>query len=99
MWSHYPVSCFLIAYSAGHHDIAAVHPDPHVLSRHEECITVVAVLAAEFMVYPDPLAHGNPAGERNVAVASFGVPVKCQPCLPEQYTDPFLCHHLCCRIL
>jgi hypothetical protein len=99
MWSHEPVSRLLIAYPAGDHDIAAVHPDPHILSRHEERITVVAILAAKFMVYPDPLTHGDAAGERYVAVAPFGVLVKCQPRLTEQYPDPFLCHQLCCRIL
>ena len=83
MRSHYPVSHLLVAYPAGYHDIAAVHPYPHVLSRHEERITVVAVLTAEFAVYPDPLAHGNPAGECHVPVAPFGMSMERFPRLPE----------------
>jgi hypothetical protein len=56
---------------------------------------MVAVTAAEFPVYPDPLAHGNPAGKRHVAVAQFRMLTKCPLCLYKQDTNPFLCHHLC----
>jgi hypothetical protein len=92
MRSHHPVSHLFVAHPAGHHHIAAVNPHPHILSRHEERITVMAILAAEFAVYPDPLAHGDPSGELHVPVAPFGMPVECLACLPEQYFDPFLCN-------
>jgi hypothetical protein len=52
----------------------------------------MTILAAEFPVHPDPLAHSDPAGEGNVPVAPFRVPVKRFPCLSEQYCDPFLCN-------
>jgi hypothetical protein len=54
-----------------------MYPDPHVLSRYQERITVMTVLAAEFMIYPDPLAHSNPAGEGHVTVAPFWVLMEC----------------------
>jgi hypothetical protein len=92
--SHLPV-----AYPAGHDNVTPVHPHPHIPSRHKERITVMAVLAAELAIDTDPLAHGNPAGERNVTVAPFGVFAECFLCLREQDADPFLCHHLCCGVL
>jgi hypothetical protein len=99
MRSHYAVSHLLIAYPAGHHDHAAVHAHPHVLSRDKERVTVVAVLAAEFTVYPYPLAHGNPAGERYITVTPFRMLMERLACPEKQDTDPFLSHHLCHGVL
>ena len=90
MRSHHTVSHLPVAGAAGDHDIAPVHPHPHVPSRHEEGIAVVAELAAELAVDPDPLAHGNLPGDLHVAVAEFGIFGKHQPCLFEQHRDAFL---------
>jgi hypothetical protein len=55
--------------TAGDHDIAPVHPHPHSVSRYEIGCAVMAVLAAQFLRDPDPLAHGNPARELYITVA------------------------------
>jgi hypothetical protein len=99
MESYHPVSHFLITYPAGNYYVTTVHPYPHIPSRHEEGITVVAILAAELAVDTDTLAHRDPAGERNVPVAPFRVLTERLLCLCKQDADPFLCHHLCCGIL
>jgi len=99
MRSHHPVSHLPVTFPAGNDDIAAMHPHPHVQSRNEERETVVAVLAAQFAVYPDPLAHGNPAGELYVPVAPFRVFWECIARLQEQLTYPFPSHGLCQGIL
>lgn len=58
-----------IAGATGDYDIATVHPHPHIASRYEVGIAVMAVLAAQFPRDPDPLAHGNPARELYITVA------------------------------
>jgi len=83
MRSHHPVSCFFIAYSTGYHHIAPVNPNPHIPSRYEERITVVAVLAAQITVYPHPLAHRDQPGKNHVTVAQFRVVTECKSCLVE----------------
>jgi hypothetical protein len=57
----------------GYYDSAAVHPHPHILSRYQERIAVMAELTAELPVNPDPLAHCNPAGDIDITVTSFGM--------------------------
>jgi hypothetical protein len=99
MRSYHPVSHLLIAYPAGYHYIPTVHPHPHILSRYKERVTVMAELSTEFAVNMYPLAHGNPAGKRHIAVTPLRVLMKGILCLGKQHTDPFLCHHLCRGIL
>jgi hypothetical protein len=59
----------LITGAAGDHDIAPVHPHPHIAARYEVDGAVMAVPAAQFPRDPDPLAHGNFARELYIAVA------------------------------
>jgi hypothetical protein len=73
----------------GDHNSAPVHPDPHVFSRNEKRIAVVAEPSAELKVHPYPLAHCNPAGEFNIAVTPFGVVQKRPLCLLKQDLDTF----------
>ena len=96
MRSHHTVSCFFIAVGAGDHDIAPVHPHPHVSSRDEKCVAVMAVLAPELPVDPDPLAHSDPACKFHVAVAPFGMRGKRPACLFKQYLNT-LPTNLFCR--
>jgi hypothetical protein len=78
--------------------MTAVNPYPHVLSRHQERIAVMTVLASVFVAYTNPLAHSNPAGEIHVSVTPFGMLMKCLSRLSEQHADPFPCHLFCCGI-
>jgi len=89
IWSHYSVSCCSVAGFAGDDYIAPVHPHPHVLTRHKEGITVMAVLATEFPVDPDPLPHGDLPCEFHVSVAQFRVRGVDEPGLPEEHPDTF----------
>jgi hypothetical protein len=73
MRSHYPESHLFVTNFTGNHHIAAVNPYPHVLSRHQERIAVMAKLATELTVNVYPLAHGNPAGKRHIAVTPLRV--------------------------
>jgi hypothetical protein len=57
---------------------------------------VVAVLAAEFPVDPDTLAHRDLPGQFHVPVAPFRMGGKCQSCLGEQFADTFP-RYLPCR--
>jgi hypothetical protein len=96
MRSHHTVSCFFIAGITGDHDITPVHPHSHIHTRYQERVAVVAVLAAKFLVNPYPLAHGDPAGEIDIPVAHFRIPVKYDTRLFKQhhYTFP---RNLFCR--
>jgi hypothetical protein len=98
MRSHHTVSRFFITGITGDHDIPPVHPHPHILPRHQERVTVVAVLAAKFLVDPYPLAHGDPAGEIDVPVAHFRMPVKDEPRLFKQHDYTFPRNIFCCGI-
>jgi hypothetical protein len=98
IWSHHAVSRLLVAGEAGDHDIATVHPHPHVAARYKERVTVVAVLAAEFPVDPDPLAHRDLPGKFHVTVAPFRVCRECLPGLFEQYTDTLPGDLFCRRV-
>jgi hypothetical protein len=94
IFSHHPEPHLFIAFTAGHHHHPTVHPYPHIPPGHKVCVTMVAELAAVFPVDPDPLAHGDPPGKRNIPVAPFRVFRKCLPRTQEQDADPFPCHCL-----
>jgi hypothetical protein len=89
------VSCVFFAGNASDHDIAAVHPYPHVPARHKVGITVVAEPATELVVDPDPLAHRDPPGKFDVAVRKERIFCIHPLCLPEQYRDALPRDHLC----
>ena len=81
---------------AGYNHIATVYPYPHIPSRHEKCITVMAVLATELPIDPDSLAHSNLSCNIDVTIATFRMCTKFMPCLFEQDLnalpgDPFGC--------
>jgi hypothetical protein len=59
----------------------------------------MAKLTTEFAVNMYPLAHGNPAGKRHIAVTPLRVLWEGILCLGKQHTDPFLCHHFSRGIL
>jgi len=90
MRSPHAVTRFVIAGAAGDHDAAPVHTHPHVNPRHKEGVAVMAELPAESMVDPDPLAHGDPAGEPDIPVTHLRVTGKCKEGLAEEHRYPFL---------
>ena len=98
MGSHHTVPCVLVAYQAGDHDIAPVHPHPHVLPRHEIRRAVVAEPPAELAVDPDPLAHGNLPRQFHVAVAPFGVGGEGQFGLVKEQRHTFPGNLFCCGV-
>jgi hypothetical protein len=79
-----------IAGTTGDHNVAAVHPHPHITSRYEVGIAMMAVLAPQFLRDPDPLAHGYPARELHITVTQIREIRKCKPRLLKQdvYTLP-----------
>jgi hypothetical protein len=83
-----------IAGTTGDHDVAAVHPDPHITSRYEVGIAMMAVLAAQFLRDPDPLAHGNPAREDYITITQIRKLCKCEPCLFKQDFNTLPCNLL-----
>jgi hypothetical protein len=76
-----------------------VDPYPHILSRYEERIAVVAEPAAEGAEDPDPLPHRDPAGQLHVPVAHFRVLAEYAFCLFEQHRYSFSRNLFCSRIL
>jgi hypothetical protein len=82
----------------GNYDSAPVHPHPHVLSRNQERVTVVAEPVAEFPVDTDPLAHRDPACQIDITVAPFRVCTERTPCLFEQDRNTFPGNLFCHRV-
>jgi hypothetical protein len=93
IWSHHSVSHSFIAGLAGDHDIAPVHPHPHIPARDKERTAVVAEPAPEYPVDPYPLAHCNLPGKLHVPVTPFRVVGECLLCLPEQNFNAFPCDY------
>ena len=89
MGSHHTDSCFFITGMTGYHNSTPVHPHPHILSRYQERIAVVAELAAEFTVNPDPLSHRDFPCQTDIAVTPFRVGSERFLRLPEQDLDTF----------
>ena len=73
----------------GYYNSAAVHPHPHILSRYQERIAVMAELAAELPVNPDPLSHCDFACQIDIAVTPFRVGTEGILRLLEQDLDTF----------
>jgi len=88
------ITCMFFAGKAGDHDIAAMHPHPHIASRHEVGVAVMAVFPAQFLRNPDPLAHGNPARELHITVTEIRKFGKSEPCLFEQDFNTLPCNLL-----
>lgn len=84
--------------SAGHHDIPAVDPDPHILPRHEIDITMMAEPAPEFTIDPYPLAHRDLPCQIHITVAPFGMVSISQSRLLEEYANTFPGDHPRCRV-
>jgi hypothetical protein len=82
----------------GNHNTAPVHPHPHVLSRYEECVTVVTELAPVLPIDPDPLTHRDPACKIDITVTPFRMFTECTLCLPEQDLNTFPGNLFCHRI-
>jgi len=89
MYSHQTDSCFFITGMTGYYDSAAVHPHPHILSRYQERIAVMAELAAELPVNPDPLSHCDFPCQIDIAVTPFRMGTERFLRLPEQDLDTF----------
>ncbi len=81
--------------AAGDHDIAAVHPDPHVFARYKVRIAVVAEPPAELVIDPDPLAHRDPPREGDVPVRKERIFCIYPLCLREKDRDALARDHLC----
>ena len=61
----------------GNHNHAPVDSHPHVSSRDEVRVTMVAKPAAEFLINPDTLAHRDSACKINIPVAPFRICAEC----------------------
>ena len=70
---HPAESGLFITNPTGNHNHAPVHPHPHISSWNKIRVAMVAEPSAELPVYPDTLAHRNPACEINVPVAPFRI--------------------------
>ena len=88
----------LITGATGDNDIATVHPHPHIISRNEVGITMMAILAAQFPRDPDPLAHGNFARDGYITIAQTRKLCKSEPCLFKQDFNTLPCNLLGHRI-
>jgi len=75
--------------------MAPVHPYPHVLSRNEKCIAVMAELATELLIDPEPLAHGNLPCNCNIAITPFGMVAKRKVRLLKKNFNTFPCNLFC----
>ena len=82
----------------GYHDSAAVHPHPHILSWYQERIAVMAELAAELPVNPDPLSHRDFPCQIDIAVTPFRMGTERFLRLPEQDLDTFPGNLFCDRV-
>jgi hypothetical protein len=91
--SHHTVSHLLVAGLAGDHDMAPVHPHPHIPARDKERKAMMAEPSPEFPVDPDPLAHRNLPGKLHVPVTPFRVRGESLLRLPEQHLNALPCDH------
>jgi hypothetical protein len=98
MGSHHTDTCFFITGMTGYHNSTTVHPHPHILSRNQERIAVVAELAAEFAVNPDPLSHRDFPCQIDIAVTPLRVGTERFLRLPEQDLDTFPGNLSCDRV-
>jgi hypothetical protein len=68
-----------------------VNPHPHIRTRHEVPVAVVAEAVTVFPINPDTLAHGNLPGKGNVTVAEFRMLMIYLFCFRKEHGYPLPC--------
>jgi hypothetical protein len=98
MRPHQTVTGLFIAGMAGNNYISTVYPNPHIPSRYEKRIAVMAILPSELLIDPDPLTHCNPACDFYITIATFRIWVKFHSCLFKQDLNTLPCNLSCRRV-